>query len=100
MKRLIKRILIVIIAILLPFLVRGLFFYSGFYSAPPSEIPSYDNIVVPMVPSTEYLDVYEQGEGTILVDLAHDNDFDIEELNVLTSLLSRLFLMIARMPFR
>ena len=48
-------------------------------------MPSYENIVVPMAPSTEYSDVYEAGEGTILVDLAHDNVFDSEELNVLVS---------------
>ncbi len=81
----IKRILIVTIAILLPFVGRGLFFYNGFYSAPPSEIPGYDNIVVPLAPSTDYSDAHKQGEGTVLVDLAHDNDFDLEELNVLIS---------------
>ncbi len=80
-----KKIVIVVIAILVPFLGRGLFFYSGFYSAPASEIPSYENIVIPLAPSTEYADVYEEGKGTVLIDLAHDNDFDIEELNVLTS---------------
>ncbi len=81
----IKRIIIVVVAILVPFLGRGLFFYSGLHSVPPGEMPSYENIAVPLAPATEYSDVYEQGEGTILVDLAHDNFFDIEELGVLTS---------------
>ena len=79
----IKRIAIVLAGILLVLLGRGLFYYSGFYSPPPSEMPSYEDIVVPEAPSTEFSDVYEEGEGTILIDLAHDNAFDIEELNVL-----------------
>ncbi len=80
-----KRIAIVLIGILVVVLGRGLFFYNGFYSAPPGEMPSYENIVVPVAPSTEYSDNYTEGEGAVLLDLAHDNAFDIEELNVLTS---------------
>ena len=84
-KSIIKRIAIVLIGILVVLLGRGLFYYSGFYSPPLSEMPSYEHIIVPEVPSTEFSDVYEQGEGIILIDLAHDNDFAIDELNVLTS---------------
>ena len=85
-----KRIAILFIAILLVLLGRGLFYYRGFYIAPPSEMPSYEQIVAPLEPSTEYSDVYERGEGTVLLDLAHDNAFDVDELNVLTSrLISR-----------
>ena len=82
-KSIIKRIAIVIIGILVVILGRGLFYYSGFYQAPPSELPSYEHIAVPATPSTEFSDVYEKGEGIILIDLAHDNAFDKEELNVL-----------------
>jgi len=86
----IKKIAIVVAGILVVLLGRGLFYYSGLYYAPPSEMPTYEHIVVPEAPSAEFSDVYEEGEGTILLDLAHDNDFDIEELNVLTSrLISR-----------
>ncbi len=77
------RIGIVLIVALAVVLGRGLFFYSGLYSAPSSEMPSYENIVVPPAPVTEFSDKYTQGKGTILVDLAHDNAFDKEELNVL-----------------
>ena len=82
-KSIIIRTAIVLMAIIVVFLGRGLFFYSGFYSAPPSEMPSYEHIVVPPAPVTEFSDVYEEGEGIILIDLAHDNAFDKEELNVL-----------------
>lgn len=82
-KSILIRTVIVLIVILLVVLGRGLFFYSGFYSAPPREMPSYEGIVVQPAPSTEFTDVYEEGEGIVLIDLAHGNDFDKEELNVL-----------------
>ena len=82
-KSILIRIGIVLIGILVVVVGRGLFFYGGFYSAPPSEKPSYEQVVVPPAPSTEFSDVYEEGEGVILIDLAHDNAFDKEELNVL-----------------
>jgi len=89
-KLIVKRVAIVIIGILIVLLGRGLFYYSGFYSAPPSEMPSYEYTAVPEEPSTEFSDEYEVGEGVILIDLAHDNAFDKDELNVLTSrLISR-----------
>lgn len=83
-KSIIIRIAIVLAGILVVLLGRGFFFYSGFYSAPPTEMPSYEEIVVPPAPSTEFSDnVSDNISGTVLIDLAHNNDFDIEELNVL-----------------
>ena len=79
-----KRVGFILLGIAIVLLGRGAFYYSGFYQAPPSEIPSYEYIVVPEPPLIEYSDVYEEGEGTILFDLAHDNALDIEELDVLT----------------
>ncbi|MFC1977476.1 hypothetical protein ACFLWS_04340 [Chloroflexota bacterium] len=77
------RIAIILAGVLIVVLGRGLFFYSGSYSAPPTEMPGYESIVVPPVPTSEFSDVYEEGKGVILVDLAHHNAFDKEELNVL-----------------
>ena len=79
-----KRVGFILLGIAIVLLGRGAFYYSGFYQAPPSEMPSYEHIVLPEAPSIEYSDVYEEGEGTILFDLAHDNALDIEELDVLT----------------
>jgi hypothetical protein len=79
-----KRVGFILLGIAIVLLGRGAFYYSGFYQAPPSEMPGYEHIVVPEPPSIEYSDVYEEGEGTILFDLAHDNALDIEELDVLT----------------
>jgi len=83
-KSIIIRIAIVLAGIIVVVLGRGFFFYSGFYTPPLIEMPTYEAIAVPAAPSTEFADVYEEGEGIVLIDLAHDNAFDIEELNVLT----------------
>ncbi|MBA7506880.1 hypothetical protein ES706_05595 [subsurface metagenome] len=88
-KSIIIRIAIVLAGIIIIVLGQGLFYYRGFYSPPPSEMPSYEHIVIPLAPSTEFSDnVSDNISKTVLIDLAHDNAFDIEELNVLTS---RLF---------
>ena len=79
-----KRIAIVLVGIIVVVLGRGFFFYSGFYNPPPSDIPSYEHILVPVAPSTEFSDnVSDNISMTVLIDLAHDNDFEIDELNVL-----------------
>jgi len=83
-KSIIIRTAIVLAGILVVLLGRGFFFYSGFYSPPPSEMPSYEHITVPPAPSVEFIDsVSDNISQTVLIDLAHDNNFDVEELNVL-----------------
>ena len=90
MNRLGKKIAALLVGMLVVLLGQGFFYYSGFYKAPSAEMPSYEHIVSLLTPSTEYQDVYENAEGIILLDLAHDNAVDIEELNVLISrLISR-----------
>ncbi|MFB0559484.1 MAG: hypothetical protein ACETVS_03005 [Dehalococcoidales bacterium] len=83
-KSIIIRVAILLVGIIIVVLGRDFFYYSGSYSPPPTEIPDYEKIDVPMPPSTEFSDTYEQAEGTVLIDSAHYNSFDIEELNVLT----------------
>jgi len=58
-----KRIAIVLAGILVVVLGRGFFYYSGLYSPPPTEMPSYEHIAVPSAA----------------------NAFDVDELSVLTS---------------
>jgi len=96
----IKRIVIVIIGIIVVVLGRGFFFYSGFYTSPPSEITSYENIVVPPAPTVEFSDNVSDNisdniseeKRSVLIDLAHENNFEVEELNVLMlRLISRGF---------
>ncbi|MFC2006465.1 hypothetical protein ACFLVG_05910 [Chloroflexota bacterium] len=83
LKSVIKRGGVVLIGVLIVALGRGLFFYNGFYSAPPSDTPGFEYVVVPPAPITEFSDIHEEGEGIILIDSAHDNAFNKEELNVL-----------------
>ena len=83
-RSIIIRIAIVLILIIIVLLGREIFYYRGSYSPPPDETPSYEHIVIPPEPSTGFSDNYTQGEGIVLIDLAHDNTFDVEELNVLT----------------
>jgi hypothetical protein len=83
-KLIIIRTAIILAGILVVLLGRGFFFYSGFYSPPPSEMPSYEHIAVPPAPSVAFIDsVSDNISQTVLIDLAHDNNFDVEELNVL-----------------
>jgi hypothetical protein len=77
------RVVVVLVVILLVLLGRGLFCYRGFYTPPPPRLPSYEHVVVPQVPSGEFYDEITEGEGIVLIDLAHENSFAIEELNVL-----------------
>jgi hypothetical protein len=82
-KAIMIRIAVVLVGILLVLLGRGLFCYRGFYTPPPPQLPSYEHVVVPQVPSGEFHDEITKGEGIVLIDLAHKNSFEIEELNVL-----------------
>jgi len=85
-----KKIAVLLIAIFVVLLGRGLYYYGGFYRAPAVEMPRFEWVAAPLEPSTEYSDVYEKGKGSILLDMAHNNAFEIEELNVLLSrLISR-----------
>ena len=85
-----RRIAIILIGILVVLLGRGFFYYRGFHIAPSVEMPSFERVVAPLEPSTEYSDIYEKGEGKILFDIAHDNAVGVGELSVLVSrLISR-----------
>jgi len=77
------KIAIAFIVIVMVILGRGFFYYTGFYSPPPGDIPSYEEIMVPPAPLGEFTDNFTEGEGVVLIDLAHDNNFDLAELNVL-----------------
>lgn len=82
-KSVVARIGIVIVVAALVVVGRGFFFYEGFYHPPPAEMPGYKQIAVSTAPSKEFSDNYTQGKGIVLVDLAHANDFEKEELNTL-----------------
>jgi len=75
----------VIVAVIIAAVIIGriLFFYSGSYSAPEATVLDYETDVVPEELSTDFKDIFEVSEGVVLIDLAHGNTFNMEELNVL-----------------
>lgn len=83
MIKIITRIAIVLVGIAVILLGRTLFFYSGSYTPSPGAKPGYEAAVTSAAPVTDFTDVYEKGEGVALIDMAHNNDFRKEELNVL-----------------
>ncbi len=76
---------VVIIAVIIGAVIigRNLFFYNGSYDPPDITVPEYKTDVVPEELSTDFTDVYEQSDGVVLIDLAHGNAYDREELHVL-----------------
>lgn len=80
-----KRIGLIVAGMAIVFWGRWGFYNTGFYEAPRIDMPKYDQIVTLIPPSTEYSDTFAQTEGTILIDMAHDNAFNLEELSVLTA---------------
>lgn len=83
MKSIIKGAAIILAGILIILPGRWFFYYTGSYQPPPARMPSYERIIVPMSPSTGFSDSYEKGEGIVLIDMAHNNDFNLDEINVL-----------------
>ncbi len=82
-KSIIARVVIVLVLAAAVVVGRGFFFYEGFYRPLPTEMPRYDQVVVPSAPATEFVDNFTEGKGVVLVDLAHKNSFAKEELNTL-----------------
>jgi hypothetical protein len=85
-------ILLAIAAFLLPVAIRGLWFYRGFYKPThPITTPEYSELSLPISPPgverTED-EMADASEIVVLVDWAHENKFDVTELegfiNVLT----------------
>lgn len=70
-----------IIAILVA--VPRFFFYQEAHIAGPVGLPNYENIAIPptTLPS-EFTDVYQKRAGVVVVDLTHENNFTLNELNL------------------
>ncbi len=60
------------------------YFYEGEYAPSPVTKPGYEDITATPTPQpSKFTDVYQVGEGMVVVDLAHDNNFTLAELNPL-----------------
>ena len=78
---------IAILALLLPALLRGLWFYRGIPAQRPEiATPDYASFARPQAAvSTPDLDNIDQFGGTVLLDAYHGNQFALNEIDALTS---------------
>jgi hypothetical protein len=84
-------ILFTLICLALPILLRGLWFYQGFYLRFPSvQAPDYGNFAAPQpILSTQPFVAAKSANQriTVLFDLAHTNRFGLAEIDALTNTL-------------
>jgi hypothetical protein len=79
-----RKIKFVVLVITVVFLVQLLFFYRGVY-LPHVKIPDYLSINVNSSLPIETTDSFTSGSGTVLIDLSHENKFNIGDINLLLS---------------
>lgn len=84
------RLLVVPVAAALVFLAEVALSYSGVYRAPSGAPLPFDRVALPVYPAAtqEPPESRPQGRSFILVDTAHDNRYNPEELKALSSHLS------------
>ncbi|MDI6902423.1 MAG: hypothetical protein QMC77_01640 [Methanocellales archaeon] len=80
-----RKIPFVLMVVFIVILLQTLVFYRGMYFAPPTNLQDVRDINISSHVLGEFIDVYEKGDGTVLFDFSHDNNFEPEELNVLAS---------------
>lgn len=76
-----RPILPIAIAAILAVAVGSLYFYKGIYIAPPSEFDF--NVSIPLTKPHSFTDAYTSGEGLVLLDKSHDNNFEESEVAAL-----------------
>ena len=78
-----RKIAFVLVIVVVAILLQTVFFYRGVYIAPPANLQDMGSINISFYTPGEFIDIYEKGNGTVLFDFAHRNNFEPEELNVL-----------------
>jgi len=76
-------ILFFALIIILTVVIKSVFFYQGIYLAPKKNIHDLDVSIKSITPG--FTDTFEKTKGTVLFDLAHENNFNKEEIDVLIS---------------
>ena len=86
MKKPVTILEIFLLIIFLFFLGQYLYYYPGslqpFRHLPFPERPAFKEITFPPTEIKIFSDVYEKKEGNVLLDLAHSNDFTLEEFSL------------------
>jgi len=70
---------IFLLVIFLFFLGQYLYYYPGKYQPLLTKRPAFEEISYPQAEIKLFSDVYKERKGQVLLDLAHDNDFQLEE---------------------
>ena len=97
MRRGILYILVFLILLALPFVVRRLQYYglnSSGRESPPAYSPVNVTDLVPTPAANEFIDEPEVGSGLILLDDAHNNDFELTEIGFLDSREKQVYLLV------
>ena len=79
-----RKIKFVVLVIAVVFLAQLLFFYRGVY-LPQVNTPDYLSINVNSSLPIETTDNFTSGSGTVLIDLSHENKFNVGDINLLLS---------------
>lgn len=80
--------LIALAALLLPAILRGLWFYRGFVQRPEITTPDFESFSAPEAPFnpiTLNAEDIKQYDGMVLIDAIHGNQFSMTEIESLTS---------------
>ena len=80
-----KKIHFIVLIITFVFFAQVLVFYRGMYLPSPIKTPDFLSINVNISMPLEMNDNFTQGNGTVLIDLSHNNNFNAEDLNLLIS---------------
>ena len=62
------------------FLAPTVYFYRGLYQPPPAPSPAWGKLISPSTPAPYSESTPQTRAGTLLLDLAHDNSFSLEEV--------------------
>lgn len=80
-----RKIQLAILVIIIVFFAQLLFFYRGIYFPPTIREPDFLSIRVNTSKPIEINDSFAGGNGTVLVDFSHGNNFNAGDLNLLFS---------------
>ncbi len=82
------KFILVLLLVGVPVAARWFIFYPGRYTAPEVSPPAWEKIEVPTAIKSGFEDNYEKGQGAVLFDRAHENNYTNTELNALLSRLT------------
>lgn len=80
-----RKISFAALVIAVVFIAQVLFFYRGIYFPPSENAPDFLSIEVNLSKQSEINDTFTKGNGTVLIDMSHENNFGEGDVNLLFS---------------